>query len=340
MKLSASTSEMSSAIDIVSANGRKNAPATPLSSASGSSTATGVNVEPTSARVISFSAAATSIGCVRIACRCTFSITTMASSRIEPDAGGDGAERHQVEAHSERVYRQTGDQHRGGNDRCRSSGGTPIAGEDEEGGDGEQHAQRYRLLYVGDHALHQFRLIVCDREAILRMRLRERTQPLAELTGDRDRIAARLHRNAEQHCRLPVGDGADEVLAQARLDVRDRRQRHRRAAVLSDDDVEQARRFGRRAAHDRERQLMAVADLARRRDEARTAYGGFDGRQIETVRRQRVGIDDQGILAHLGALQIDAVDARNRAQLRSDLIARQSPRRRRASAPSMSPRSR
>ena len=53
VKVRASTSEVSSATVIVSASERKNAPVTPVSSASGRKTTTGVTVEPMIGIVIS-----------------------------------------------------------------------------------------------------------------------------------------------------------------------------------------------------------------------------------------------------------------------------------------------
>ena len=86
VKVSASTSETRRAIDIVIASGRKNAPGTPPSNPSGSSTATGVSVEPTSAGPISLidaNEAAPRDSPAR-RWRCRFSTTTMASSRMRP----------------------------------------------------------------------------------------------------------------------------------------------------------------------------------------------------------------------------------------------------------------
>ena len=53
VRVTASTSEVSSDTTIVNANARKNTPATPVRNASGRNTTTGVNVEPISAYRIS-----------------------------------------------------------------------------------------------------------------------------------------------------------------------------------------------------------------------------------------------------------------------------------------------
>ena len=152
---------------MVTASGRKNAPGTPPSRPSGSSTATGVSVEPSSAWVISpteaGSAAAPRWPPARW--RWKFSTTTMASSRIRPMPAAMPPSVMRLKLMSEAAQRHAGDEHRGRDDRRRHRSGAHIGDEEEDRRDGQQQADADAVAHAADGLAHQVGLIVEDRRS-------------------------------------------------------------------------------------------------------------------------------------------------------------------------------
>ena len=134
VKNSASTSDVSSATAIVSASERKKTPVTPVSSASGRKTTTGVIVETMIGPVISAIASCTASR-ARLAARDVRVDVLDDDDRVvdhEADRRRHAAERHQIEAQPDEPHREERDEHRDRNDDRGHERRAPVAQEPVE----------------------------------------------------------------------------------------------------------------------------------------------------------------------------------------------------------------
>ena len=238
----------------------------------------------------------------------------------EADGGGDPTQRHQVERHPGGVEHKARDRHRRGDDGGGDQGRAEVRDEDEDRADGEHEAQQDGVPHAPDGGAHEIRLVVEDRERVLGMRPFELAEALADPVGDRDRVALGLAGHADQHRRLPVRGSSNEVFPDGGLDLRDVAEPDRHAVIVGDHDVLERPRLGAMALHDREDELIAVANLAPGGDHVGPPHGLRDAGQVQPMLNQRDGVHGQRVLPHLRAAQLHAIDPRQRPELGCRLV--------------------
>jgi hypothetical protein len=109
----------------------------------------------------------------------------------QSDPGRDAAQGHEVEAHAERVEHQAGDRYGTGDHRGRDRRRAQVGDEHKQGGNGQQHPNGDTVAHAANRVLHQFGLVVVDREPHIGMGALQDGQAIAHAARDRHGVPAR-----------------------------------------------------------------------------------------------------------------------------------------------------
>ena len=162
VQVSASASDVSSAVPTVTASARKNAPVTPVIEISGRNTTIGVMVDPTSGTRISSDRAADGLGAALPGIAMHHDVLDHHDRVVDhqADRGGQAAERHQVEALAEHAQRDEGDRDGRRNHQPGDQRRAPVAQEQHHDQRGQNQADEDGVAHAVDRIVDQIRLIV------------------------------------------------------------------------------------------------------------------------------------------------------------------------------------